>query len=101
MAGMATAEQMAALAAERGEAFDQMFLRLMIAHHEGAVKMVADLLARSGSAYDPVLYRFANDVTNEQQAEINRMAALLRERAQIRAAPCAATSATQNRRPAT
>ncbi|MFN3670047.1 MAG: DUF305 domain-containing protein [Brevundimonas sp.] len=81
MPGMATAEQLAALAAARGEAFDQQFLRLMIAHHEGAVKMVADLFARPGSAYDPVLFRFANDVTNEQQAEIARMAALLRERA--------------------
>lgn len=80
MPGMATAEQMAALAAAEGPAFDQLFLQRMIAHHEGAVKMVADLFARSGSAYDPVLFRFANDVTNEQQAEINRMAALLRER---------------------
>ena len=78
MAGMATAEQMAALAAANGPDFDTQFLRLMIAHHEGAVKMVADLLARPGSAYDPILSRFANDVTNEQQAEINRMAALLR-----------------------
>ncbi|MBU1384683.1 MAG: DUF305 domain-containing protein [Alphaproteobacteria bacterium] len=82
MPGMATPAQMAALAAARGEAFDQQFLQLMIAHHEGAVTMVSDLFRRSGSAYDPVLFRFANDVTNEQQAEINRMAALLRERAQ-------------------
>jgi uncharacterized protein (DUF305 family) len=81
MPGMATAAQMAALAAAQGVEFDRQFLTLMIAHHEGAVKMVADLLARSGSAYDPVLFRFANDVTNEQQAEINRMTALLRERA--------------------
>jgi uncharacterized protein (DUF305 family) len=81
MPGMATPEQMAALAASRGEAFDRQFLELMIAHHEGAVKMVSDLFRRSGSAYDPVLFRFANDVTNEQQAEINRMTALLRERA--------------------
>jgi uncharacterized protein (DUF305 family) len=79
MPGMATPEQMAALAAARGPVFDRLFLERMIAHHEGAVKMVADLLARSGSAYDPVLYRFVNDVTNEQQAEIKRMAALLRE----------------------
>lgn len=79
MPGMATAEQMAALAAAQGPEFDRQFLERMIAHHEGAVKMVADLQARSGSAYDPVLYRFTNDVTNEQQAEINRMAALLRE----------------------
>ena len=80
MAGMATPEQMAALAAAEGAEFDRQFLTLMIAHHEGAVKMVADLLARPGSAYDPVLFRFTNDVTNEQQAEINRMTALLRER---------------------
>jgi len=79
MPGMATAAQMAALAAASGPAFDRLFLERMIAHHEGAVKMVADLFARSGSAYDPVLFRFATDVTNEQQAEINRMAALLRE----------------------
>jgi uncharacterized protein (DUF305 family) len=78
MPGMATTEQMAALAAANGEAFDTLFLQRMIAHHEGAVKMVADLLAKSGSAYDPILSRFANDVTNEQQAEINRMAGLLR-----------------------
>jgi uncharacterized protein (DUF305 family) len=80
MAGMATPEQMAEMKASNGAAFDDLFLRRMIAHHEGAVKMVSDLLARPGSAYDPVLYRFANDVTNEQQAEINRMTALLRER---------------------
>lgn len=79
MPGMSTPEQMAALAAANGEAFDRLFLERMIAHHEGAVQMVADLFARSGSAYDPILYRFANDVTNEQQAEINRMTALLRE----------------------
>ena len=81
MPGMATPAQMAALAAARGEAFDRQFLELMIAHHEGAVTMVADLFRRSGSAYDPVLFRFANDVTNEQRAEINRMTALMRERA--------------------
>jgi len=79
MPGMATTEQLAALAAAQGPAFDRLFLERMIAHHEGAVRMVADLFARSGSAYDPVLYRFANDVTNEQQAEIKRMTALVRE----------------------
>ena len=78
MPGMATPEQMAQLAAASGPEFDRLFLQLMIAHHEGAVQMVADLLGRSGSAYDPVLFRFVNDVTNEQQAEINRMTAMLR-----------------------
>ncbi|MBU1347420.1 MAG: DUF305 domain-containing protein [Alphaproteobacteria bacterium] len=79
MPGMATADQMAALADATGPAFDRQFLNLMIAHHEGAVTMVSDLFARSGSAYDPVLFRFATDITNEQQAEIKRMTALLRE----------------------
>jgi hypothetical protein len=35
MAGMATPEQMAQLAASEGVAFDRLFLELMIAHHEG------------------------------------------------------------------
>ncbi len=78
MPGMATAAQMAELKAASGAEFDQKFLKLMIAHHEGAVTMVNDLLARSGSAYDPMLFRFTNDVSNEQKAEIGRMAALMR-----------------------
>jgi uncharacterized protein (DUF305 family) len=77
MAGMATPQQMAALAGARGAAFDRLFLERMIAHHEGAVKMAKDLLARPGSAYDPTLLDFVNDVINEQQAEIDRMSPLL------------------------
>ncbi len=76
MAGMATAEQMAALAAAEGPAFDRQFLQLMIAHHDGALQMVDKLLARSGSAYDPVLFEFINDVKTEQQGEIRRMTSL-------------------------
>lgn len=76
MAGMATPEQMTALAAASGPVFDRMFLELMIAHHDGAVQMVDHLLGRSGSAYDPVLFEFIGDVKNEQQGEIRRMTAL-------------------------
>ncbi|PWE16903.1 DUF305 domain-containing protein [Marinicauda salina] len=79
MAGMATPDQMARLADASGTAFETLFLELMIAHHEGAVEMVDHLLDQPGSAYDPVLYEFVGDVKNEQQAEIRRMAALLRE----------------------
>ena len=79
MAGMATPEQMAELAAANGPTFDRLFLELMIAHHEGAVEMVDHLLEQSGSAYDPVLFDFAGDIKNEQEAEIRRMGALLRE----------------------
>ena len=77
MAGMASPEQMSDLAHAEGTAFDRMFLELMITHHEGAVKMVEELLEQPGSAYDPVLFEFTDDVTNDQAAEIERMNALL------------------------
>ncbi len=76
MPGMATPDQMAELAQLKGAAFDAKFLELMIAHHQGALTMVEDLLHQPGSAYDPVLFQFTSDVTNEQQSEIDRMTAL-------------------------
>jgi uncharacterized protein (DUF305 family) len=75
--GMATPDQLAALRAARGVAFDRMFLQLMIRHHEGAVKMVGDLHKQPGSAYDPVLFAFTDEIVNDQTAEIKRMNALL------------------------
>jgi len=77
MAGMASPDEMAALAQAEGAAFDALFLELMIAHHEGAVKMVEELIEQPGSAYDPVLFEFTNDVTNDQTTEVERMNALL------------------------
>ncbi|MEM6795847.1 MAG: DUF305 domain-containing protein [Acidobacteriota bacterium] len=77
MAGMASPEQMAELAASKSTDFDRLFLELMIPHHEGAVTMVDELLEQPGSAYDPVLFEFTNDVVNDQTAEIERMNALL------------------------
>jgi uncharacterized protein (DUF305 family) len=79
MAGMATPEQMKELAKAKGQDFDRLFLKLMIAHHEGAVKMVSELLEKPGSAYDPALHEFINDVNNEQKSEIRRMAVMSRE----------------------
>jgi uncharacterized protein (DUF305 family) len=75
--GMATAEQMDELEASEGAAFDKLFLELMIAHHEGALTMVEELLEEPGSAYDPMLLEFTTDVTNDQIAEIERMHGLL------------------------
>ena len=77
MMGMATPEQMADLAAAEGAAFDTLFLSLMITHHDGAVTMVEDLLDQPGSAYDPVLFEFVNDIVNDQSSEIERMNDLL------------------------
>ena len=76
-AGMASPEQLAALAAAEGTDFDRSFLQLMITHHEGAVTMVEELLEQPGSAYEPTLFEFTTDVTNDQNAEIERMNALL------------------------
>ena len=77
MAGMATPEQMAELARAEGAEFDRLYLSLMITHHEGAVTMVEELLEQPGSAYDPVLFQFTSDITNDQTSEIERMNALL------------------------
>jgi len=77
MAGMASPEQMAELATLKSTDFDRLFLQLMIPHHEGAVTMVEELMEQPGAAYDPVLFEFTTDITNDQTAEIERMNALL------------------------
>jgi uncharacterized protein (DUF305 family) len=76
MKGMASPEQLRALEAARGTAFDRQFLSLMTAHHQGAVEMVEELHKAPGSAYDPVLYEFTNEVVTDQKAEIDRMNAV-------------------------
>jgi uncharacterized protein (DUF305 family) len=78
MEGMATPEQMEQLASAEGIEFDRLFLELMITHHEGAITMVDTLTDQPGSAYDPVLYDFTNDVVNDQSSEIEQMSAILR-----------------------
>jgi uncharacterized protein (DUF305 family) len=77
MPGMLTPEEMAALAAASGPGFEQLFLQGMIKHHEGALKMVADLLASRGAAQEPQIFGFASDVDADQRAEIARMRAML------------------------
>ncbi|NNU16442.1 DUF305 domain-containing protein [Parvularcula sp. ZS-1/3] len=77
MMGMATPKEMRALKRAKGTDFDRMFLELMIEHHEGAIRMVRDLHDQPGSAYDPVLFDFSNDIVNDQRAEITRMNAIL------------------------
>lgn len=77
MKGMASPEDMKALAAAKGADFDRQFLTLMIAHHDGALDMVEDLLDEEGTAADPVLFQFVGDVESEQKTEIGRMDKLL------------------------
>ena len=77
MPGMLTPDQMKALDAARGEAFDKLFLTSMIGHHRGAVSMVKDLFSTYGAAQDETVFKFANDVNVDQTTEINRMQKML------------------------
>ena len=73
MAGMATPKQLEDLKNTKSTDFDRLFLQLMIAHHDGALKMVEELREFSGSAYDPILSEFVSDLVNDQGVEIERM----------------------------
>jgi len=77
---MLTPVQMKALAAATGPAFDHLFLTGMIQHHTGALTMVKDLFASPGAGQDPQLFDFASDVDNTQQAEIDIMRHMLKEK---------------------
>jgi uncharacterized protein (DUF305 family) len=77
MPGMLTAEELAQLEKARGVEFEKLFLTLMIRHHEGALKMVADLLANPRAAQDVDVSVFANDVEIVQTAEIGVMVQML------------------------
>ncbi|PRY40348.1 DUF305 domain-containing protein [Umezawaea tangerina] len=73
MPGMATAEQMGELKAARGEEFDRVFVRLMVAHHKGALAMAEEVLS---SGVDVKVEEMAADVIATQTDEINRMQGL-------------------------
>ncbi|AZG46317.1 DUF305 domain-containing protein [Gordonia insulae] len=74
MAGMMTEDEMSALTAARGTAFDTLWLEGMIRHHEGAVAMADDELDRGIDARSREL---AARIKAAQQAEIDEMNALL------------------------
>ncbi len=77
MPGMLTAAQLAELEAASGPMFDRRFLELMILHHEGALAMVADLLASPGAAQDVDVNVLANEVHLVQTAELGAMHRML------------------------
>lgn len=68
--GMATQKELNELRAARGTAFDRLFLRLMIRHHEGAVRMAGEELA---GGRDQRMRLMAKDVYSGQSIEIARM----------------------------
>ncbi|GAA3368271.1 DUF305 domain-containing protein [Streptomyces sannanensis] len=70
MPGMATEAQLGELRAAKGKAFDTLFLKLMITHHQGAITMATDVL---GDGNNILVQEMANDVISQQSAEIHRM----------------------------
>jgi uncharacterized protein (DUF305 family) len=52
----------------------------MTQHHTGALTMVKDLFDMPGAGQDPQLFDFAMDVDNTQQAEIDIMRGILKEK---------------------
>ncbi|MFD9410238.1 DUF305 domain-containing protein [Streptomyces sp. NPDC059989] len=73
MPGMATEQQLKELADAKGTDFDRLFLKLMIAHHEGALKMAGAALADGNNV---MVEEMANEVVATQTAEIHRMRAM-------------------------
>lgn len=74
MDGMGQDEVMADLHGLRGADFDERFLRMMIAHHEGAIEMSEDELddGQNAEALD-----LAQTIIDAQEAEITEMEELL------------------------
>ena len=79
MAGMLTPAQFKELEAAKGVAFDRAYLRLMIQHHVGALKMVDDLFAAPLAGQEVDVNVFANDVVTAQTIEIGIMQKLLKQ----------------------
>ncbi|MEV1023431.1 DUF305 domain-containing protein [Streptomyces sp. NPDC050264] len=70
MPGMASAAQLKRLRAARGKAFDELFLKLMITHHQGAVTMATEVKSEGN---DVQVEEMADDVIAQQTTEISRM----------------------------
>jgi uncharacterized protein (DUF305 family) len=77
MSGMLTPEQLKELDAARGVDFDRAYLRMMIQHHAGALRMVDDLFNSSMAGQEVDVNVFANDVVTAQTTEIGIMQKLL------------------------
>lgn len=74
MQGMATPEQIAALGEAEGAAAQELFLNLMIAHHEGALEMAEQAVREGENAF---VRSSAKHVLVEQEREIGAMRDIL------------------------
>ena len=74
MAGMMGPDDMTALESAQGAEFDEMFLQMMVEHHEGAVDM-AETQVDEGE--NPGAVDLAETIIETQESEIQRMQDLL------------------------
>lgn len=77
MMGMATTEQIASLQQATGRDAEQLFLRLMIAHHQGGVTMAKAALQQASR---PEVRTLAAAIDTAQSAEIDQLQQLLSQR---------------------
>ena len=74
MPGMMSGDDLEELGSLKGAAFDERWLRMMVAHHEGALTMAQDVLS---TTQDPQVRSLAEAVVSGQTAEIATMKGLL------------------------
>ncbi|MDQ2880796.1 MAG: DUF305 domain-containing protein [Actinomycetota bacterium] len=74
MPGMMSGGQMHQLGQSSGDAFDRMFLEMMITHHQGAISMAKTELS---NGQNPDARRLAQRIIDAQQREITGMRTLL------------------------
>jgi uncharacterized protein (DUF305 family) len=77
MPGMATNADLARLQELSGKPAEVLFLKLMIAHHQGGVQMAQAILDRTDR---PEVTTLAERMVSNQQREITQMQRLLAER---------------------
>jgi len=76
MMGMAAQTELDQLETLSGSAFDQLFLQLMIDHHQGAIDMCVQVMT---NGQEPVLQSMANEMLTTQNTQIFQMQAMLAE----------------------
>ena len=74
MPGMMSDEELADLEDVQGQEFEDMWLEMMIEHHEGAIEMAKD--EQSDGVFEPAI-GLAESIETSQQAEIDHMRELL------------------------
>ena len=72
--GMMSDDDMSSLMGASGPEFNQMWLTMMIEHHEGAVEMAQDVLATTSN---PEVEKLATAVVEGQEKEITTMKGML------------------------